>query len=234
MNGGDETVSAENAEKGSGKGRRHLGSHFLRPVGNGGHGIDDPEHGGDDADAGQGVSHEIENFQRAVPLVLHRLDFGVEQRFEAVRLDFAVDHRPEGIDHEGHALWVGGEGRIFFKDGAVLGVGDVVVEGDEAVPAAGHEHFVEQLEEIDNLFPLQPLGSKGINHGADDLLDDHVWAGDQKDTEGNTTDDDELGKMKQHHGVAAREHKAPEGGCDDDNISQDEDHGVSYSGRAAG
>lgn len=141
----DEAVGAENAEESSGEGGGDFFSDGFWAFGDGGHGIDDSEDGGDDADAWEGVADQLENMNGALSFRFFGGDFLVEEVADLFGFDASVDQWFETIAEEFAAFVVSKERGIFLEEGTFGGISDMIFEGDEAVATGEHKDLVEEF-----------------------------------------------------------------------------------------
>ncbi len=190
------------------------------------HGDHDAQHRGHDAEAGQAVGDLVEHRGRLHRLAMVLLQFQLQQRLQLVRLDVAADHQAQAIGDEIDQVVVGLHLGVVGEDAAFGRALDVVFQRHEAFPARLVEQFVEQAEDVDVVLLLVARALEHAHGGLQGLLHGFDRGADQERAQRRTADDHQFIGLPQRAEFAVRADVAAEHAEDDDEKSNDDEHGA--------
>ena len=113
---------------------------------------------------------------------------------------------------------------IFLKHTARLGIHDMFLERNEAVAAADHKNFIEQLEELKEILSAGIFARHREFGFMQDLLDHMRGRRNHEHAQGDAQDDHEFRGMQQYARMTSGQHEAAEGGREDDDRTDNNQH----------
>jgi hypothetical protein len=219
-----EAVGDENAQKGSHQGGGDLLTDLFNGTGDGSHGDDNAQNGGDNAEAGHGIGGLCQHADGALVFIFHGREFDFQKDLEVVGFYFAIDDRTQRVAEEFHGVFVLLKGRILGKNAAGVGLGHMLLQRNHSAASAQHEQFIQRFEQI----VVSGPSMRGSFESAQTLLDKSDQHGarrhDHQGTEGGAENDDEFGDVNERLCIAARHYKAAHYRSQNNNRAENDNH----------
>ena len=213
----DDAVGQQHAEEGADqRAADHRAEHFDRLVDRA-HCLDDAEHGGDDADCGQAVGHDLQRVLRCQFLVVVLVDIGIHCRFKLVRV-FEIDrHHPQIVADEFDQVMVLEQPRIGREQLALRRRVEMRFDPGRATLFEGGEQAEHHGQEIAIVARLPALALERAQQAAHRLLDRAKRIGDDERPDRCAHDRHQFVRQRLQHDrqLAAREQEAPEDAAED-------------------
>src|SRR5687768_3445288 len=186
----------------------------LRRFGNGAHGLDDAQNGGDDPEGGNPVSHGLNGMGRVHFVVRNRFNLLIHQRFYFMGIFIAKRNDSQIIAHESNGMMVGGKFRKLFEQFAFMRMFDVLFERQPALGADQFENHEEDAEKLHVGILAMGLRLDQAFQILDRVLDDVRGVGDYESPDGGADNRQAFVRENVENGgnLAAAPHITPEYG----------------------
>ena len=189
-----------------------------------GHRRHDAEHGSDDAEAREGVGDLLHGMGRLGGFVVVCFQFVFEQALEFMGIEVATRNQTQAVRDELHHVMVGQHERVFLEDVALVGVLDVLLDGQDTIFTGHHENVVNELEQLDVF--LAPVArtlheSQGSGERA---LHDLDRVADEEGAKRRATDDHDFERVPEQQETAATGHEPTQHAAEDNQGTDDREH----------
>ena len=208
---GDKAVSDKDPEERTDQGAADQVAKDSRGLGDGAHGVNNAENGGDDPQRGQAVRHRLDGMGGVSAFNNCRFKLLIHQGFDFMRLFGAEGDQAQVVAQERNGMVVFVETRKFFEEVAFVRFFNMPFQRQPAFGTRRLENGEEHAEQFNVLCLAVFIGF--INHldVGEGLLNGVLIIGHQKGHAGGTEDDDELERLPEDVQVPAVERITAEG-----------------------
>src|ERR1035438_4776401 len=232
--GAHHTVAEQDSEERPDQGGRRLLADGIGRPADGLHGDDHAEHRRHDAQAGKGVGDGVQSGYRLLAASALHLDIEFHQLIE-VRGGGQTDYQhAQRIADEVAGGQVFEELRMIGKEGAFVGVFDVILEFHDAGALDKAEDLVEHAHVAQEYLRGTGGGAKGGHATAKHAEHHRGWVGHHDDAGGGPAHDEQLRGLKEDVEIPAFQQISAEHGGEDCGNTDESVHGLPISYRPIG
>ncbi len=201
------------------------------------HGDDDAQHRRDDAEAGQAVGDLGQCVRRRHHFVMVLLQLQFQQRFQFMRFDVAADHQAQAVGDEVHQVMVGEHLGVLVEQIARGRGVHVRFQRDETLAARLVQQLVHQGQHVQVVGRLVFVALEHRGDAGEGRLHHLGRVAHQERAQRGAADDHQLERLPERGEFSVRGDEAAQHAGDDDEDSNDDEHGVArragYEGMSA-